>query len=169
MTLNARDRIDPAKVIAVMDYEHPIYDLPSRSRPSRLLTLVVDRPCTAFAGAYHGWGFHEDGCRSGVEAARRLGVFMVTNSQTMTNIPKTTNLATKPTLLPALPAIVDGIVALIVGEVRFATSSVTVPTNGWSTSTDSRTHRGTCARSPVSTARDHLGGNGPDVSRDIKR
>lgn len=72
VTLNARDRIDPSKVIAVMSYEHPIYDLPAIEAQARLASLAT--PHTAFAGAYHGWGFHEDGCRSGVEAARTLGV-----------------------------------------------------------------------------------------------
>ena len=72
VTLNARDRIDPATVIAVMDYEHPIYDLGAVAAQGRLASLTTPR--TAFAGAYHGWGFHEDGCRSGVEAARSLGV-----------------------------------------------------------------------------------------------
>ena len=72
VTLNARDRIDPAKVIAVMDYEHPIYDLAAIEAQARLASLSTPR--IAFAGAYHGWGFHEDGCRSGVEAARSLGV-----------------------------------------------------------------------------------------------
>jgi uncharacterized protein len=26
-----------------------------------------------FAGAYHGWGFHEDGAASGLRAAQRIG------------------------------------------------------------------------------------------------
>ena len=72
VTLNASDRIDPSAVIAVMDYTHPIYDVDSVSAQSQLPSLSGGR--TAFAGAYHGWGFHEDGCRSGVAAAAALGV-----------------------------------------------------------------------------------------------
>jgi predicted NAD/FAD-binding protein len=72
VTLNARDRIDPDSVLAVMDYEHPIYTPQSVAAQSHLGSLDTDQ--TVYAGAYHGWGFHEDGCRSGVEAARHFGV-----------------------------------------------------------------------------------------------
>lgn len=72
VTLNARERIDPDRVLAVMDYEHPIYTPASVGAQSSLGALATDR--TVYAGAYHGWGFHEDGCRSGVEAARHFGV-----------------------------------------------------------------------------------------------
>ena len=72
VTLNAREHIDPDDVLAVMDYEHPIFTPESVAAQSRLSDLATDR--TVYAGAYHGWGFHEDGCRSGVEAARHFGV-----------------------------------------------------------------------------------------------
>jgi predicted NAD/FAD-binding protein len=45
---------------------------PESVAAQRLLpTLDDDR--LVFAGAYHGWGFHEDGAASGLSAARRLG------------------------------------------------------------------------------------------------
>jgi len=72
VTLNATDRIDPASVVATMQYRHPLYDLDA-VRAQRHLSELTTRT-TTFAGAYHGWGFHEDGCRSGVEAAAAFGV-----------------------------------------------------------------------------------------------
>jgi predicted NAD/FAD-binding protein len=72
VTLNGDDRVDPASVIARMDYEHPVYTTASVAARRRLPEL--NDGVIAFAGAYHGWGFHEDGCRSGVEAAAALGV-----------------------------------------------------------------------------------------------
>jgi predicted NAD/FAD-binding protein len=72
VSLNADDRIDPQQIVAEMDYEHPIYTLDAVTAQRRLPEL--NDGVLAFAGAYQGWGFHEDGCRSGVEAARSLGV-----------------------------------------------------------------------------------------------
>ncbi|WP_018334542.1 NAD(P)/FAD-dependent oxidoreductase [Actinomycetospora chiangmaiensis] len=72
VTLNATDRVDPSKVIATMDYEHPAYTPASVAAQRKLPGLNDGR--IAFAGAYHGWGFHEDGCASGVRAAASLGV-----------------------------------------------------------------------------------------------
>jgi len=72
VTLNGAAAIRPDKVIARMAYRHPVYT-PAVIEAQRRLPELNDR-VFAFAGAYHGWGFHEDGCRSGVEAAASLGV-----------------------------------------------------------------------------------------------
>jgi uncharacterized protein len=71
VTLGGADGIDPALIIATMDYAHPAYTRECVAAQARLPGLAT--PVTAFAGAYHGWGFHEDGCRSGLAAARALG------------------------------------------------------------------------------------------------
>ncbi|MFF0270926.1 NAD(P)/FAD-dependent oxidoreductase [Kribbella sp. NPDC004536] len=72
VTLNGAETVDPAKVIARMDYRHPIYTPEAVAAQNRLAGLNTGR--VALAGAYHGWGFHEDGCRAGVAAAESFGV-----------------------------------------------------------------------------------------------
>ena len=71
VSLNCPDRIDPAAVLARMTYHHPVYTPESLAARARLPELAGPR--TAFAGAYHGWGFHEDGCAAGVRAAAGFG------------------------------------------------------------------------------------------------
>ena len=71
VTLNPGTRVAPEHVLARMDYAHPVYTAESVAAQRRLPELS-DR-VTAYAGAYHGWGFHEDGCLSGAAAARVLG------------------------------------------------------------------------------------------------
>jgi uncharacterized protein len=71
VTLNAAEGIDRRRVLAEMDYAHPVYTRASVAAQQALPGL--NDGVTAYAGAYHGWGFHEDGCRSGVAAAASLG------------------------------------------------------------------------------------------------
>ncbi len=71
VTLGGEDRVDPATVLAEMTYSHPMYTPESVAAQRLLPTLDDDR--VVFAGAYHGWGFHEDGAASGLRAAQRLG------------------------------------------------------------------------------------------------
>ncbi|HWK30046.1 MAG TPA: DUF1365 family protein [Solirubrobacter sp.] len=72
VTLGGEGVVDPALVIDRMAYAHPRYDPASVSAQRRLPEIGTDR--IAFAGAYHGWGFHEDGARSGLAAAERVGL-----------------------------------------------------------------------------------------------
>ncbi|MEU5919097.1 FAD-dependent oxidoreductase [Streptomyces sp. NPDC047141] len=72
VTLGGEDGIAADRVVERMVYEHPVYTPASVAAQTELPRLNTG--VTAYAGAWHGWGFHEDGCRSGVEAARSLGV-----------------------------------------------------------------------------------------------
>ena len=71
VTLNGQSQIDESKVIAKMEYEHPVFTIESLQAAKFLKSAGGAR--LAFAGAHLGWGFHEDGARSGVEAARKFG------------------------------------------------------------------------------------------------
>ncbi|MFC7496364.1 MULTISPECIES: FAD-dependent oxidoreductase [unclassified Nocardioides] len=71
VTLGGTDLVDPASVIATREYEHPLYTPESVAAQRRLPECDTGR--VVLAGAYHGWGFHEDGARSGAHAAARLG------------------------------------------------------------------------------------------------
>jgi uncharacterized protein len=72
VTLNGVECVDQGKVIETMSYEHPLYTPESVAAQRRLPQINTSR--VAFAGAYHGWGFHEDGALSGARAAAALGV-----------------------------------------------------------------------------------------------
>lgn len=72
VTLGGEDRIAPSSVIARREYAHPIYNPASVAAQRQLPACNTDR--IAFAGAYHGWGFHEDGARSGLAAATHVGL-----------------------------------------------------------------------------------------------
>ena len=63
--------IPEANVIATMHYEHPVFTVKALKAAAYLRN--AGGPRLAFAGAHLGWGFHEDGARSGVEAARKFG------------------------------------------------------------------------------------------------
>ena len=72
VTLNRSKQIDPAKVLVRMRYHHPVYTHASVAAQSRRDEISgVNR--TWYAGAYWGFGFHEDGLRSGIDVARGLG------------------------------------------------------------------------------------------------
>jgi len=68
-----REGIDPRRILRRMRYRHPLQTVES-VRAQACRRDIQGRRGTWFAGAGWGFGFHEDGLRSGVEVANALGV-----------------------------------------------------------------------------------------------
>lgn len=71
VSLNPIRDIDPQKVLGRYDYEHPVFDLAAMKAQTRM-SEIQGRQGTWFAGAWMGYGFHEDGLKAGRAAAHRL-------------------------------------------------------------------------------------------------
>ena len=63
--------IDPAKVIDRFDYDHPVFDLDA-IQAQRQIPQLQGLQHTWFAGAWMGYGFHEDGLKAGRAAANGI-------------------------------------------------------------------------------------------------
>ena len=71
VTLNRHDEIDPACVLAEFEYDHPVFDAAAMAAQRRR-DEIQGRRGMFFAGAYWGYGFHEDGVQSALEVVRLL-------------------------------------------------------------------------------------------------
>lgn len=72
VTLNDDGAIDESRVISRHRYTHPVYTTRRAAAQARHEELLRGRR-TSFCGAYWGYGFHEDGCASGLRVAEAFG------------------------------------------------------------------------------------------------
>ena len=73
VTLNATEDINPNSILFRTNYRHPQYSVAGFEAQARRHEISGPNR-THYCGAYWGYGFHEDGVRSGVEVASALGV-----------------------------------------------------------------------------------------------
>ncbi len=71
VTLNCTDRIDSEKILKRRSYHHPVYT-PASLAAQKRRTEINGVNNTWYAGAYWGWGFHEDGAKSAQEVVDRI-------------------------------------------------------------------------------------------------
>ena len=71
VSLNPLRPIDPSKILGEFDYAHPVLDLGAVAAQARMPHLQGWEHCY-FAGAWMGYGFHEDGLKAGLAAAKQL-------------------------------------------------------------------------------------------------
>lgn len=71
VSLNPARAIDPAKILGTFDYAHPVFDQAAVAAQGRMHQLQGQQG-RYYAGAWMGYGFHEDGLKAGLAAARSL-------------------------------------------------------------------------------------------------
>lgn len=71
VTLNCTDLIDPEKILTQRTYHHPVYT-PASLAAQKRRQEINGQNRTYYAGAYWGWGFHEDGAKSAQEVVDLL-------------------------------------------------------------------------------------------------
>jgi predicted NAD/FAD-binding protein len=72
VSLNYKHKIDPAKIIKSINYDHPIISRKAINAQSRHQEINgVNK--TFYCGAYWGNGFHEDGVKSALTVTKQFG------------------------------------------------------------------------------------------------
>jgi predicted NAD/FAD-binding protein len=71
LSLNAFERPQADSILEEFDYSHPVFDGPAIAAQLRLDELQ-GAANTWFCGAWTGYGFHEDGLKSGLAVAAAL-------------------------------------------------------------------------------------------------
>jgi predicted NAD/FAD-binding protein len=73
VTLNRSGEINPETVLGEFHYEHPVFDAAAIAAQERR-PEIQGVQATFFAGAYWGFGFHEDGVNSALDVCSHFGV-----------------------------------------------------------------------------------------------
>lgn len=71
VSLNPLHEIERKHIMGEYDYMHPVFDL-AATRAQKELPALQGRHNSYFCGAWTGYGFHEDGLKSGLQAAHLL-------------------------------------------------------------------------------------------------
>ena len=80
VSLNPLQKIARNHIMGEFDYAHPVFDL-AATRAQAQLPSLQGMQNTYFCGAWTGYGFHEDGLKSGLQVARQLLVEMAGAAQ----------------------------------------------------------------------------------------